>query len=415
MRAVPTILHVDMDAFFASVEVLLDPSLAGKPVVVGGTGARGVVASCTYEARAFGVRSAMPTGRARRLCPQAVFVQGRYDVYSEHSRRIFDVFRSFTPLVEGISLDEAFLDVAGAQRLFGDPPAIARDIRARIENEIGLRCSVGVATSKLIAKLASEAAKPKASSRGVQPGAGVVVVDAGRELDFLHPLPVEALWGVGPATRARLERLGVRTIGDLSAVPEDTLVRSLGDAAGRHLHALSWARDDRVVDPGQDPKSISQEETFAHDRHDYESLRDEIVRQSDSVASRLRTHHLAGRTVSVKVRFHDFRTITRSHSVSGAIDTGPEIARIATSLLDQVDPTPGVRLLGVGVSGLTDGAARQLTFDDASGPDWEDASRAVDEVRRRFGDDAVGPATLVDRGTVRVKRAGEQQWGPAQS
>jgi len=413
------ILHVDMDAFFVSVEVRRDPSLAGRPVIVGGAGDRGVVASCSYEARAFGVRSAMPSSRARRLCPTAVFVEGHHDLYAECSRQIHQVFRSFTPLVEGISLDEAFLDVAGARRLFGAPPDIARAVRGRLHAELGLWSSVGVATSKLIAKLASEAAKPSASPGGPRPGLGVKVVPPGSELDFLHPLPVRALWGVGPATGARLRRFGVETVGDLASVPVDALVRLLGAGLGRHLHELAWARDDRPVVVDGRAKSVGHEETYAVDVRDGEALAREAVRMADAVASRLRRGGLAARTVVLKVRFHDFSTITRSHSLPAPVDTGPEIARVAVGLLGSVDVRSGVRLLGVSTSGLVEGHQAQLRLEDAgtgsgvgAGVGWEEASRAVDAIRSRFGDRSVGPAALVEPSGLRLKRRGDQQWGP---
>jgi DNA polymerase-4 len=407
-----TILHVDMDAFYAAVEVLQDPSLAGKPVIVGGTGDRGVVAACSYEARVFGVHSAMPSTRARRLCPHAVFLSGRFDLYSEYSRRIHDVFTSFTPLVEGIALDEAFLDVAGSRRLFGDPPKIANQIRTRVRDDVGLSACVGVATTKFVAKLASQAAKPTADHRGIRQGRGVVVVAPGEELAFLHPLPVQRLWGVGPATRQRLERFGVRTIGDLAALPEASLVAALGSAVGHHLHALAWARDDRAVEPEQQAKSISHEETYARDHHDLITLRRETVRLGDSVAARLRKHDLAGRTVSIKVRFHDFRTITRSRTLPSAVDRAIDITRTASELLEQIDPSPGVRLFGVSVSGLVDQRTRQLTLDDLDAAGWGGVTEAIDRVRGRFGEDAVGPAALVDERGLRVKRMGDTQWGP---
>ncbi len=392
----PAILHVDMNAFYASVEVLEDPSLAGKPLIVGGSGDRGVVASCSYEARAYGVHSAMPSARARRLCPGAVFVHSDHRRYAHYSRRIHAVFASFTPLVEGLALDEAYLDVAGALRLFGTGPEIASGVRRRVHEEVGLGCSVGVATSKLVAKLASEAAKPRASLRGLDPGPGVVVVDSGEELAFLRPLPVSSLPGVGPRTAARLRRLGVSTVGDVADLPLDALAASLGSALGRHLHDLAWGRDDRRVEPERAPKSVGHEETYVHDLVDRDEFGREVVRLSDAVAARLRSSSVAGRTVTVKVRFHDHATITRSQTASDLVQTAPELARLAMALLERVDVGQGVRLLGVSVSNLVAGPARQLSLDDAWSLAWAETSRAVDEVRSRFGDAAVGPAALLE-------------------
>jgi DNA polymerase-4 len=406
---VSTILHVDMDAFFVSVELLDQPELRGRPVVVGGAGPRGVVAAASYEARAFGVHSAMPSTRALRMCPQAVFLKGRYWRYQEVSTAVFEIFRAVTPLVEGVSLDEAFLDVSGARRLLGDGPTIAAGIRRRILDEQGLTCSVGVAPRKLTAKLASEAAKPKASMTGPVFGSGVKVVEEADELAFLHAHRVGALWGVGPATEARLDRLGVRTVGDLAGLSEEAVVAALGVASGRHLHALAWARDERSVVPDARVKSVGHEETFATDHHTLESLDRELVRLADAVATRLRKAGVTGRTVQVKLRFHDFRTITRSETVPEGLDEAGAIVRVARRLLGTVDPSAGVRLLGVSLSQLAEGAARQLTLDEAEAPGWSGATRAVDEIRDRFGDAAIVPATLAGRGP---KRKGDTQWGP---
>lgn len=427
-----TILHVDMDAFFAAVEVRLDPSLAGLPVVVGGSGRRGVVAAASYEARAYGVHSAMPSAQARRLCPHAVFVAGRYDTYNEVSGQIHEIFQAFTPLVEGIALDEAFLDVTGSLRHFGDGAAIGRQIRQRVHSELGLSASVGVAASKFVAKLASEAAKPRASRTGIAPGAGVVVVAPGEELGFLHPLPVEALWGVGPVTAARLRAVGVTTVGELAAVPLDSLEQALGSAHGRHLHELAWARDSRRVEPNRDVKSIGHEETYPSDLYDRADLDREVLRLADAVATRLRAAGMTGRTVVLKLRYGDFTTITRSRTLRCGIDTGPAIALAARWLLDRVELAGGVRLLGVSVASLAAGAEHQLALaleavaprgdggadfsDEASSEStdqsWHDATRAIDLVRARFGAQAVGPAVLLDGKGLRLKRAGDQQWGP---
>lgn len=412
MSLEPHILHVDMDAFFVSVELLRRPELRGRPVVVGGTGDRGVVAAANYEARAHGVFSAMPSTRARRLCPHAVFLPGDHHHYGEVSEQVMTLLRSFTPLVEPLSLDEAFLDVGGARRLHGRAVGIATAIRARVLEEVGLTCSVGVAPNKFLAKLGSQAAKPRASLRGTEPGPGVVVIRPGEELAFLHPLPVDALWGVGPATLSRLDRLAVRTVGDLAVLPVEAVVGALGYANGHHLHRLANGVDNRPVEPEQKPKSVGHEETFARDHHHLSTLRPELVRMAEATASRLRRHDLSGRTITLKVRFHDFRTITRSATLPSPVSAGPAIARVAKELLDGIDPTSGVRLLGVSVSQLLEDAARQLTFDDALSGNWDDVSEAVDQVRRRFGDDAVVPATLTGPGGVRVKRQGDQQWGP---
>src|SRR5579862_3072423 len=367
--AEPGILHVDLDAFFAAVEVLLDPSLAGRPVIVGGAGNRGVVAACTYEARVYGIHSAMPSTRARRLCPHAVFLPGRYDRYAEYSARLHEVFAHYTPMVEGIALDEAFLDVSGARRLLGPAEEIAWSIRREIKATLGLDASVGVAATKFVAKLASEAAKPVADPRGTRPGRGVVVITPGTELAFLHPLPVRALWGVGPATHKRLERFGVVTVGDLAALPLESLTTALGASLGAHLHELAWGRDPRRVEPDRAVKSVSHEETYARDLHDRAELAVEAVRLADGVASRLRQAELAGRTVTIKVRYHDFATVTRAHTLPEAVDSGRAIARVATTLLEGIDPSAGVRLLGVAVSNLAHGASRQLSLLDG-GAGW---------------------------------------------
>ena len=406
-----------MDAFFAAVELRRHPELRGQPVVVGGSGPRGVVAAASYEARAFGIHSAMPGVRARRLCPHAVFLPGDHAHYSEVSARVMQVFRDVTPFVEPISLDEAFLDVAGVRRLHGSAVDIATRVRERIWDTEQLTCTVGVARLKFLAKLASDAAKPRATRAGIRPGSGVLVVDPDRELEFLHPLPVKALWGVGPVTLAKLERLGVHTVGDLAVLPESAVVASLGASAGRHLHSLANARDPRRVEPDQAVKSVSHEETFPRDHHDRDDLERELLRLSDAVASRLRHAGQRGRTVTVKVRFGDFSTITRSSTLPRRTDSAREVARVARELFAEVDPSPGVRLIGVGISQLGDdeGGGEQLSFDsleDEPEGDWTRAEAVVDEIRARFGARSVGPASLTGPDGLRVARKGDQQWGP---
>jgi DNA polymerase-4 len=423
-RDVPTILHVDMDAFFASVEVLDDPSLAGKPVIVGGAGARGVVASCTYEARAYGIHSAMPSLRARQLCPDAIFLSGRHSRYAEVSAQLHKILEDVTPMVEPIGLDEAFMDVVGAVRLLGPPELIARDLRDRVEDELRLKCAVGVGRSKMLAKLASRAAKPRASRAGLEPGSGVYVVEPDRELDFLHAHDVEALWGVGPATAKRLHDLGVRTVGDLAALPEDALVRRLGKASGAHLAALARGDDPDPVNPNRANKSLGHEETFSEDLVDALELERHVLRMADSVATMLRGASTACRTVTVKVKFKDLSLITRSHTLSRPISTGGAIGQVASALLAGVDPGEGIRLLGVSASGLTTAGADQLSFDLGDGmteanqsataveQSWQDVTVAVDAIRNRFGKTSVGSAGHVTEDGVQIPARRDAPWGP---
>ena len=383
------ILHVDMDAFYASVEILKDSSLRGKPVVVGGVGTRGVVTSASYEARAFGVRSAMPAVRARRLCPHAIFLPNDFASYLEMSKRIREVFLSITPLVEPLSLDEAFLDVGGAVRLFGPPVEIGREVKRRI-GSLGLPCTVGIAPNKFLAKLASGLGKPD----------GLLVVPHDRVLEFLHPLPVEALWGVGEQTGEALRKLGLKTVADVATLSRRTLERAVGDAMGSHLHALAHGHDDRRVQPLESAKSVGSEETFSIDLDATDDILREILRLSDRTASRLRAKGLSGRTVTLKVRYANFKTITRSRTMGAPMETGAEIYAAAKDLYLKLDPDrPRIRLLGVSLSGLSEGSPdRQLDLLEVDArPRWTEATKAIDSIRTRFGDDAVGPATLLDR------------------
>jgi DNA polymerase IV len=454
-----SILHVDMDSFFASVEVLDDPSLAGKPLIVGGSGTRGVVASCTYEARAYGIHSAMPSVQARRRCPHAVFVPGRYERYSETSDRLREVLLRYTPLLEPISLDEAFLDVSGAGRLFDSPVSIAHQIRRTVKEDLSLDCSVGVARTKLLAKLASRAAKPVASLEGVKAGRGVVTVLPDEEIAFLHPLPITALWGVGPSTGRQLATLGVKSVGDLARIPEARLCRLLGAANGRHLAALAQGDDERSVEPAREIKSVGHEETFAVDLHTHEELHQKLVRMADAVAARLREANLKGRTVTLKVRYGDRQTVTRSQTLPTPTLSARAISVVASALLEAVEVHTGVRLIGVAMSSLSRGASagQQLSFDsgwgvsssrasdaaarrspsggvhavgDARGAyvpalkehptterdiGWEEVEAAVAQIRTRYGQAAIGAATLVTGDGISVKRRGDSQWGPQDS
>jgi DNA polymerase-4 len=415
-----------MDAFYVSVELDRRPELRGRPVVVGGTGPRGVVAAASYEARAYGVRSAQPSSVARRRCPDAVFLPGDHALYGKVSERVMAIFRQVTPLVEPLSLDEAFLDVTGAQRRAGAPHDIAVALRAVVAEQERLACSVGVAPSKFLAKLASEAAKPSPSPHGPVPGRGVVVVPPGGELAFLHPLPLRALWGVGPATLARLERLGLATVGDLAGIPEEAVIAAVGDATGRHLAALARAHDERPVQPDRAPKSIGHEETFPTDLTDRDLCERELVRLCDAVAARLRRTGMVGRTLSLKVRFAGFVTVTRAHTLPVPTNSAPVLLAEAKRLLAAIDVANGIRLLGVSMSGLGEGGGpEQLALDlpapggdaraaagGAPGEGWNEAERAIDAIRARFGHTAIGPAALSRGGRVRPLEPDRPVWGP---
>lgn len=392
------ILHVDMDAFYAAIEERDRPELVGRPVIVGGSpDGRGVVAAANYPVRKFGVHSAMPTSTALRLCPHAIVLPVRMLHYASISRQIRDIFFRYTPLVEPLSLDEAFLDVTGCQRLFGDGAAIAARIKQDIKRETRLVASVGVAPNKFLAKIASDLEKPDA----------LVVVDPAKVGDFLDPLPVGRLWGVGKVTGKSMQRLGVETIGQLRMLSLETLKQTFGDS-GEHFWRLSHGIDDRSVVPDRDAKSISHETTFAADISDVETLRSWLVDLTDQVARRLRRHERLGRTVQIKLRYSDFSTITRSRTLPKPTDVTQEIWQVASDLLTQACQknrslkTQGksIRLIGVGVSGFENpGAIQPLLFDDPVEEKHikhKDLDRVTDAVRDRFGTAALKRASGTD-------------------
>ncbi len=354
-------LHIDLDAFFASVEQRDKPSLRGKPVVVGGTGGRGVVAAASYEARAFGVRSAMSTREARAKCPHAAYLSGRFHAYRATSAKIMAVLRETSPLVEPLSIDEAFVDLTASALTSYDVPevtAFAERLRQRVhEVSGGLTASVGLGTSKFIAKVASDLDKPD----------GLVVVPPGTEQDLLRPMGVTVIPGVGPATAERLRRAGVHTVAELERVSEEELVRLVGKAHGASLWRLARAIDDRSVEPARETKSVSEEGTYEDDLTDKRLMDGLLTRQAANVAARLRKDGMSGRTVSIKVRLHDFTTLSRSSTLGSPTDSAQVVGRVARSLLADLDVSGGVRLLGVGVSGLAD-----WVQDDLFGPDPEE-------------------------------------------
>jgi DNA polymerase-4 len=383
-------LHVDLVAFYASVEVLKAPELAGKPVVVGSAAARGVVMSASYEARARGLHSAMPSVRARRVCPDVVFVAPDFEAYRAYSNRFREILLSFTPTVEPISLDEAFLDVAGATALFGSPTEIAAKIRATVQGELSLTCSVGVGPTKLVAKLGSTRAKPD----------GVIVVAAGEVLAFLHPLPVSALWGVGEKTTGTLGRLGIRTIGDLAATPAVILERVLGEGQSASLLALANGQDGRAVVPFEAPKSVSHEETYPRDLDDRDEVLREILSLSHRVAARLRADGYRARTITLKLRLPSFSTLTRAKTLPSATDLAADLYRVTSEIYERLPAgRRRFRLIGVAASGLVPAGAEQVALVRTGR--WDDAERAIDRVERRFGRGSAMPASLLRRDSTR--------------
>jgi len=385
-----TVLHVDMDAFYASATLLSHPGLVGTPVIIGG-GNRGVVLSATYEARRFGVASAMPMSRARRLCPQATVLPPDHALYSAISAGVMETFRSVTPVVEPLSLDEAFLDVSGAVRRMGPPATIGQHIRDTVHDEQGITCSVGVASTKFVAKIASGLAKPD----------GMVVVPRDEVVPFVQQLPVGALWGVGERTEEALVRLGLRTVADIAHTPLATLVRGLGDATGRHLHDLAWGRDPRSVERVQREKSIGSDETFEHDIDDAVEIHRRLLALSERTAARMRAAGLTGRTLTLRVRFSDFTTISRSRTLREPTDSGRAIHEAAVGLFDALGlQRARIRLVGVRMEKLVEASVSPIQGvigEPEHG--WRDADRAVDRARSRFGSGSVRPASLIQRDT----------------
>ena len=379
-----TILHVDMDAFYASVAELDHPELRGKAVVVG-AGIRGVVLSANYKAREFGIRAAMPVGRAKRMAPHAIFVAPEHHRYSEISERVMNIFNSYTPLVEAISLDEAFLDVTGARRLLGTGREIAEKIRTEVREQEGITCSVGIATNKFIAKLASQNCKPN----------GLLEISEDRVLEFLHPLPVRAIWGVGPKTAESLDRLGLKTVADIANTPRSTLMRALGDSTGESLYELSWGRDYRDVSPDEPNKSISAAETFSHDIESPEEILREYLRLSERVAERLRSRNLFAKTITIKVRFADFTTINRSKTLPVGTDSTHEIYDVVKKLYRALNiDRARLRLVGVSLDNLEEDAPQQLVL-GARENGWREAEGAMDKAKARFGNSSVKPGRLI--------------------
>ncbi len=384
--AVRQIVHVDLDAFYASVEVLLDPSLRGKPVIVGGSPeGRGVVSSASYQARACGVRSAMPVAQALRLCPQAIRVSPSHGVYGKHSRAVMEVLEGYTPVVEQLSIDEAFLDLTGCEALWGPAPEVARQIQERVRDECGLPCSLGVATNKLVAKIACGQGKPQ----------GLVIVPPGQEAAFLAPLAIETLWGVGEAMGRRLRELGVTTIGQLAERSEAELVRLFGEGGGR-LHGAAQGLDDSPVHTERERRSISQEHTFGANVADRQTLQRRLLSMADHLAAGLRREGLVAQTVRLKLRYDDFETVTRQVTLDQPTDQADVLYGQALGLLDaHWNRQRLVRLIGLGASGLLREGGYQLELFDHSDQRNARLSHTLDEIRARFGRHAITRASLL--------------------
>lgn len=380
----PGILHADLDAFFASVEQRDDPSLRGRPVLVGG----GVIVAASYEAKRRGIATPTNERAARRLCPDAVVVPPRFDAYLEASRAVFDCFRDVTPSVEGLSIDEAFLDVRGARRLLGSSLAIAHRLRAAVRDEVGLPLSIGIAATKFLAKVASASAKPD----------GVLLIPLGEELDFLHPLPIERLWGVGPKTSERLHAIGVSTVYELAQIPQVALATTIGRAAAAHLHAIAWNRDPRRVAPHARRRSIGSQNALGRPRHDPAELELALLGIVDRVARRLRADERLARTLTVRLRFADSERITRSVSLDVATDSTTLIGVTARELLASVVPTVrgrGVTLIGLALSNLVPSEPLQLTLPFEQRGRGRELDAAIDDLRTRFGRASIGRASLL--------------------
>ncbi len=391
------IVHVDMDAFFAAIEQRDNPELRGKPVVVGadpkGGRGRGVVSTCSYEARSYGIHSAQPISQAYRLCPQAVYLPVRGERYEEVSRDVRQILSEFTPVIEPVSIDEAFLDVSGTVHLFGGKRALAEKLQARIEEQTGLTASLGVAPNKMVAKIASDMRKPR----------GLVIVEPDEVESFLRPLPVGKLWGVGEKTERALKALGIRTIGDLADADRDGLARRFGKY-GPELWELAHGRDERPVETSEEVKSVGNEHTFEQDTADPELIASTLMRLCEKVAQRLREGGWRGRTVTTKVRLADFTTLSRARTLERHMDSVPEIFEVACANLERADVGgQKVRLVGVTVSGLQAGAPRQTRLFDRArdgtdrGDKWRRLGPAIDRIRERFGDDALRHGTSLQR------------------